>query len=273
MEAHEPDLKRPSYEGFILLLSLLSLGNLAFILVLPSGEIAAIIQTVDFALAVVLLVDFGYRLVSARDRSDYLLRGFGWLDFLGSLPIPLFRIGRIYRVVWVSRKLGLERRRGVFRRMVRERAEAALLGVLFLTIVLLEVASALMLSIELGAPNSNIRTASDALWWTWVSVTTVGYGDRYPVTDAGRWIGVITLAVGVGLFGTFTGWLANAFLKPNARFEAEGRAREQRFANELALIRQQLGIPDHNAEAGAGSNRNRAETPSDTEQPADPVSR
>ena len=71
-----------------------------------------------------------------------------------------------------------------------------------------------MLAIELQAPTRNIKDASDALWYVYVTVTTVGYGDRYPVTNAGRVVGVLIMTVGVGLFGTLTGFLANAFVSP-----------------------------------------------------------
>jgi Ion channel len=65
-----------------------------------------------------------------------------------------------------------------------------------------------------SAPGANITTASDALWYTIVTISTVGYGDYYPVTDAGRVAGAVIIVVGVGIFGTFTGYLANLFLSP-----------------------------------------------------------
>ena len=105
-------------------------------------------------------------------------------------------------------------------------------------------------------------------------VTTVGYGDRYPVTDAGRWIGVFTLAVGVGLFGTLTGYLANAFLRPHAQYEVEAQAREERFRAEIALIREQLGVPDHSAPVGNGQPAAAsAEASPDATEAANPVGR
>jgi voltage-gated potassium channel len=55
-----------------------------------------------------------------------------------------------------------------------------------------------------NSPESNIRTAEDALWWSYTTITTVGYGDRYPVTSEGRIIGVMLMTVGVGIFGTYT---------------------------------------------------------------------
>ena len=66
-----------------------------------------------------------------------------------------------------------------------------------------------------NAPSANIQTASDAVWYTIVTITTVGYGDKYPVTNPGRIVGVLIMIVGVGLFGVLTGFLANTFLSPS----------------------------------------------------------
>jgi voltage-gated potassium channel len=99
-----------------------------------------------------------------------------------------------------------------------------LLSIIFLTIVVLEFASIFILVTERHDPNANIKNASDALWWAYVTVTTVGYGDRYPVTNAGRIVGVLLLTIGVGLFGVLTGYLATAFLKPKSAQQPEQEA-------------------------------------------------
>jgi voltage-gated potassium channel len=67
---------------------------------------------------------------------------------------------------------------------------------------------------DLSGPTANIKNAADALWWVYVTITTVGYGDRYPTTSAGRIVGVFVMTAGVGLFGTLSGFLANKFLAP-----------------------------------------------------------
>ena len=81
-------------------------------------------------------------------------------------------------------------------------------------IFVLEFGSLAMLALEQNAEGANITTASDALWYTIVTISTVGYGDQYPVTEAGRLCGTGIIVVGVGIFGTFTGYLATVFLSP-----------------------------------------------------------
>ena len=64
------------------------------------------------------------------------------------------------------------------------------------------------LEAERAAEGANITSFSDAIWWALASVTTVGYGDRFPVTDEGRLIAAFLLIVGIGLFGALTALLA-----------------------------------------------------------------
>ena len=73
-------------------------------------------------------------------------------------------------------------------------------------------ASITILHVE-TVPEANIRSAEDALWWAATTMTTVGYGDKYPVTTEGRVLGFILMVCGVGLFGTFTGYVASWFLQ------------------------------------------------------------
>ena len=67
------------------------------------------------------------------------------------------------------------------------------------------------------------RSAGDAIWWALVTITTVGYGDRYPVTDQGRTIGVFLLFAGIALFSVLTGFIANLFLAPRRRLRLAER--------------------------------------------------
>jgi voltage-gated potassium channel len=73
-----------------------------------------------------------------------------------------------------------------------------------------------VLGVEHGAPGANILTGPEALWWGMTTITTVGYGDVYPVTDPGQVAASITMLIGIALIGTFTGYLANTFLAPKS---------------------------------------------------------
>jgi voltage-gated potassium channel len=205
-------LAHSGYELFILGISVLSLANLVVFIVAPDAEVDQVVSIVDGLLCIIFLIDFGWRLATAPDRRRYMR--WGWADFLGSLPYPPLRLFRLVHVVLASRVLRAAGGRRVLRQMVRERAETAIFFVFFVAILVLEVGSSLVLIAERGAPNANIKTGGESLWWAWVSVTTVGYGDFYPVTSWGRIIGSVMLGVGIGLVTTITGFLATKLLPP-----------------------------------------------------------
>jgi voltage-gated potassium channel len=209
--ADRGDLKSTTYELFILAVSVLSVVNLVLQFVLPWGSQAwTLIVYVDTSLILIFLIDFGIRVRSASSKRAYLLHGGGILDLLSCLPLlRVFRLFRIVRAIRIVRALGGPR---VFGELRSEFASGALYLVVFLLVFTLEVVGLLELHFEEDAPDGNITTAGDALWWGYVTATTVGYGDKYPITPGGRISGLIMLTVGVGLFATFSGFLANTFL-------------------------------------------------------------
>ena len=134
----------------------------------------------------------------------------GVFDFLGCVPgLRIFRLFRIVRAIRIMRRLGGPR---VFRELREGLATGTLYLVVFLGLFTLEVTGLLELHLEENAAGANITTAGDARWWGYVTATTVGYGDQFPVTLGGRVTGVMMLTIGVALFATFSGFLANAFL-------------------------------------------------------------
>ena len=101
---------------------------------------------------------------------------------------------------------------------------------MFLVLLVLEFGSMLVLYFEQNAPGANITTGGDALWWAFVSITTVGYGDKFPITAGGRVSAFFVLAAGVGLFGVLSGYLANFFLTPSSADEEEPRRLPRKMA-------------------------------------------
>jgi voltage-gated potassium channel len=210
------------WEIFVLGVAILSIVNLFLALMVRNPDLDQVITIMDFFLIVIFLVDFLRRMHLATDDRAYIVHGKGWLDLISI--VPMLRIARILRIVRVSHLLG---RMGgpvpAARLFFKDRASGGLLLVLLLAIVVLEFGSIAVLWAERAAPNANITTADDALWYSIVTMSTVGYGDQYPVTDLGRLIGTGIIILGVAVFGTLTGFLANAFLAP-ARSDAKDAA-------------------------------------------------
>jgi voltage-gated potassium channel len=215
-EAERKELQNPGYELFIAALSILSIVNIVLVSLIDAQDLQYVLIVMNGLLSGILFLDFCVRLKSAESRTDYFFRKFGWADLLASVPLAQLKILRVFRLIRVYRLLREYGARNVLRSLRKQRAGSALLLLLFVAILVLEFGSLLMLRIEAGAPDGNIKTASDALWYTIVTISTVGYGDQYPVTNPGRILGTFIIVLGVGIFGTLTGYLANLFLGPSS---------------------------------------------------------
>jgi hypothetical protein len=219
------ELKNSTYEIFIGLLSVLSIVNIFLVFFIPDPNVSEVATIIDGILSVIFLGDFTFRIMTATSKTGYFFKQFGWADLLASVPIPQLKFLRLFRIFRAGRMLKKYGLKNMVNEFSKNRASSALLTLLFMIIMVLEFGAMLMLAVENNTDTSNIKNASDAVWYTFVTITTVGYGDRYPVTDVGRVIGVLIMIAGVGLFGTLTGFLANAFLTPPEVRKAERKAK------------------------------------------------
>jgi hypothetical protein len=208
-----------AWEVFILGLSILSVFNLLVVVVLRNPDFDMVFIIMDGLLTALFVGDLLRRLVVAQDRRAYLVRGWGWIDVLAAFPVlRIFRIFRIFRMFRILGRLGGPAK--AFKAFFSNKATGGLLSVLLIAVLVMEFGALAELAVERGAPDANIQTAQDAIWYLLVTMSTVGYGDTYPVTDVGRLIGSLIIIVGVGVFGTLTGFLANAFLSPSEAKQA-----------------------------------------------------
>lgn len=174
-------------------------------------EVSHILKVIDTLVCIIFLIDFISRFYKAENKLRFMR--WGWIDLLASIPnVEFFRIGRVARLFRLFRIVRAFRSTHYLVSYIfRDKIKGAFTSVVILTILVIIFSSIGILSFE-TAPNSNIKTAGDALWWTFTTVTTVGYGDCYPVTPEGRIIGVFLMIMGVGLFGTFTGFVTSWFM-------------------------------------------------------------
>jgi hypothetical protein len=153
---------------------------------------------------------------------------YGWLTWLGSLPAPFLSLGRLAAFGLATRRLHRADLTAAGVNIVTRRAQSVLLVVLLAAIIVFEVSSILVLRAENASPDANILTAYDALWWGYVTMATVGYGDRYPVTDAGRLVGIAVMTVGVAIFSVLTSFLADWFRRPHTTSTAPPHTSQRR---------------------------------------------
>ena len=119
--------------------------------------------------------------------------------------------GRIFRVLRVLRAFRSARTIALF--MSGRRTESAFLAAVLGSLILLTASSIAILHFESG-PGTNIKDAYDAMWWAIATMSTVGYGDVYPLTPEGRLIGAAVMAAGVAVFGILSGVAVSWFLSP-----------------------------------------------------------
>jgi voltage-gated potassium channel len=235
-----------AYNIFILVLTVLSLGIMVLLLLPLSQPTIDVLLVYDNVVCVIFLADFAANLLRSPSKRDYFLRRGGWLDLLGSVPslgifrfTVLLRLARLGRLARIGRLLRGENKKTLVADIVKNRGQYAAFITVLSAFMVLVVASVLVLQFESGSPDANIKTGGDALWWAIVTITTVGYGDRFPVTLLGRTTGFAVMAAGVGIIGALASILAS-ILVPQAEKPEPVDASLPTVEQELANIRAEL---------------------------------
>lgn len=188
----------------VLLLSIFSIVLLSLTFFIPEdSEVSRLITIFDYLLCVVFLYDFFEQLFKEENKWKYFYT-YGWLDLLSSVPlIPQLRYVRVFRVFRILRIIKSVRLLVTF---IKENKAMSLYGfVIFTACMVLILCTTAVLYVEQGV--GNINTAEDALWWSFITITTVGYGDLYPVTNIGRLIAVVLIVSGVATFGALISYI------------------------------------------------------------------
>jgi voltage-gated potassium channel len=227
------------------------------VMLLPiSDPTLKLLSVYDNLICVIFLIDFTLNLRSAPHKSDYFFRHGGWLDLLGSIPSfgitkygSLLRLARLGRFARITRLLRGENKKSLVKDVLENRSRYAAFITIMLTIIVLTVASVLVLQFESQSPDAKITTGADAFWYSIVTITTVGYGDYYPVTSGGRITAMFIMFAGVGIIGALASILASLLVGSSAPEEeaapisAPTSTIEQELAfvkNELSALRQLL---------------------------------
>ena len=166
-------------------------------------------------------VDYIVKLLLAPQRGRWFVRH--PLDLL-MVVLPVARPLRLLRPFTLRRVM--ERAPGT---AIRTRVMAY---VIVSAILLLYTVALSVLNFEKGAPNANITTMGDSLWWAIVTITTIGYGDYYPVTVPGRWAAAALMVGGFAVLSMVTAvvssWLVESVTAATNAAEAVGRRHRQR---------------------------------------------
>ncbi|MEJ5868158.1 potassium channel family protein [Pseudokineococcus sp. 5B2Z-1] len=192
----------------------------------------------------VFAVDLAVRLVLSEDRGAFL-RGHP-LD-VAVVVLPLLRPLRLLRLITLLSVLNRHAADSL-----RGRVAVYVGGATVLVVV---VAGLAVLDAERGAPGALIETYPDAVWWALTTISTVGYGDLYPVTDSGRGVAVGLMVAGVALLGTVTAslasWLIDRVRDVEVEQQAATRGDVHALQAQVAALREELAAA--RAASGPGS--------------------
>jgi len=221
------------------------------------GSVAASLATIDYTVWALFALEYIVKFSLAPDRWRYFKTHL--LDLI-IVVVPFFRPLRLLRLARV----------GVVFAEVLRRARSILTHngfhfVVLAAATLVFVCAGLVTVAERNAKGANIHDFGQGLWWAVVTVTTVGYGDRYPITPFGQGVAVFLMLVGIGLIGALTATIASYFVHERTN------ATEERLQRIEALLTQLVGdgngVVDFDGQVDAGTSvprgRNmRAEGPS-----------
>ena len=182
----------------------------------------------------VFLADFVFRLVLADSRWQFVRRN--WVDGV-AVVLPLLRPLRILSLVRVARVID--------RRLTTSLHGRVAAYVTLTASLVVFMASLAELDAERGDADATITTFGDALLWAFTTITTVGYGDRYPVTGEGRLVAVLLMVAGIALLGTVTAAVASWFVgrvadAARAEDDAADAASEEALRAELRALTEEV---------------------------------
>lgn len=217
------------------LVALAFLGAYAWPILDPglAPEVQTACRVTTWAAWAVFAVDYLVRLTVAPDRRAFVR---GHLLDLAVIALPLLRPLRLLRLVVLLEVLHRSAAGGL-----RGRIAVYVVGATGLIVL---VAALACLDAERGAEGASITTFSDSLWWAFVTVTTVGYGDFYPVTGTGRVISLGLMVAGIALLGIVTAslasWLIDKVSEESAGDQAETQAEIAALTSEVRRLSEEL---------------------------------
>lgn len=239
-----PELSN-AYSIFMLVLTVMSLAIMALLLLPLDANTIQVLTVYDNVVCVVFLVDFALNLRRAPSKRYYFINQRGWLDLIGSIPTfgafkftALLRLARLSRLARIARLLQGENKKQLVRDVLENRGQYAAFITVLAAFMVLVTSSVLVLQFEGRSADANIKTGGEALWWAVVTITTVGYGDYFPVTGLGRLVGFAVMVAGVGIIGALASILVPQPEEPDETVVVESTT--SALEAELAGIRAEL---------------------------------
>jgi voltage-gated potassium channel len=240
-----------AYNLFILLLTIFALILMVLMLLPLDRDTLTLLHFYDILICCIFLVDFFINLKVASSKSAYFIQERGWLDLLGSLPSlgvvfkfsGLLRLARLSRFERILRHRHDQDREDMITDVIKHRHRYVGYITILLTLIILSTASALVLQFESRSPKASITTGWDAVWFSIVTITTVGYGDFYPVTFMGQVTAMFIMISGIGIIAVLASLMSRMLIgQPSGLEEREApdTASPPTVEQELAIIKEEV---------------------------------
>jgi len=188
--------KDEQYHSVLILFSVIILVGL-FIESSMSSITQSIFHKIHYGISTLFIVDFFYRFFKSKDKVKFLKTD--WIDLVLSIPF--------YPGGWQTAILALRCLKEILE-FVLVKLVNAFHSMIIIAISLIIFSSVSILQFEIY-PECNIKNMTDAVWWSLCTITTVGYGDKFPITGSGKIIATILMISGIALFGTLIGYMSS----------------------------------------------------------------
>jgi voltage-gated potassium channel len=245
--------RQTAWPMMALALAIIPLLVVPLLVDLPSGAETTFFA-LDWLIWVAFVLEYGIRLYLAPNKRHFVSHNV--IDLLFVL-IPFLRPLRILRSARAFALLRATRGAVVLLRAVdavQDVLKRHKLGYTLLIALVVVVGSGLLVAtIEEASPDRNIKSIPDGLWWAVTTITTVGYGDRFPVTPIGRAIGAGVMIPGIGLFGLLAASLASLLVEKDLEREIDPQISDmnERLERIEGLLRERRQTSDEGIDEGA----------------------
>ena len=171
----------------------------------------------DIALSLLFLLEYLFRLATAENKRRYATSFYGVIDLIAIFPIVFHaaasvRVLRLLRLLRILRLLKLQRYSDALDRYIQALKLVAAEAAIFTGVALVFIVSFsfLIYEVEHARQPDKYGNIFDAIWWAAISLTSVGYGDLYPITTEGRLLTLLMVLTGMGIVAVPTALLASA---------------------------------------------------------------